>query len=77
MRVTLDMNLGDVGTPERLFPWQYYSQAGGPRHHDVSPDVQRFLMITRGIPADAGSERAEINVVLNWHNELLERVPVD
>ena len=33
-------------------------------------------MITRGGTTDAGAGRAEIHVVLNWHQELLERVPV-
>ena len=47
------------------------------RVHDVAPDGQRFLVV---VPADptsvsAGS-RSEINIVLNWFQELTERVPV-
>ncbi len=41
------------------------------RYYDVSPDGQRFLMIK-----EAGAEEAQINVVLNWFEELKERVPV-
>ena len=81
MRVTMDGDEGDppswiVGTPERLFEWRYYLAGVGLRHYDVSPDGQRFLMITTGGPADAGAGRAEINVVLDWFEELKARVPV-
>ena len=79
MRVTLDIDEGDppsliIGTPERLFDWRYRAGLGARRHHDVSPDGQRFLMITRGGTAEVGA--GEINVVLNWFEELTERVPV-
>ena len=81
MRVTLDLEEGDppswiVETPERLFGWRYFSAPDGARHHDVSQDGQRFLMITRGAALDAGPEWTEINVVFNWQQELLERVPL-
>jgi serine/threonine-protein kinase len=47
---------------------------GEGRSYDVSPDGQRFLVlkVARGDATDF----AEINVVLNWHQELLERVPL-
>ena len=38
----------------------------------ISPDSERFLMVRK-----AAGARRQINVVLNWHQELLERVPVD
>ena len=81
MRVTIESDEGDppsltVGTPERLLGWRHYLPGVGIRHYDVSPEGQRFLMITTGGSADAGAGRAEINVVLNWTQELLERVPV-
>ena len=44
------------------------------RTYDVSPDGQRFLMVTTGEVDDA--ETFRIQVVQNWHQELLERVPV-
>jgi serine/threonine protein kinase len=48
---------------------------------DISPDGKRFLMIkptpasTGATPAAAGS-RPKINIVLNWFEELKQRVPV-
>ena len=78
MRVTLEVDGGDppsfiMGAPERLFDWRYRSGLGGYRHYDLSPDG-RFLMIVDS--ADVEGRRVEIKVVLNWHQELLERVPI-
>jgi hypothetical protein len=50
------------------------------RAWDVDPKNDRFLMITRpDVGADASPEQSQtrINVVLNWFEELKERVPVD
>ena len=47
---------------------------GRPQPFDISPDGQQFLMIKE--EAEASSAEAEIVVVLNWHQELLERVPI-
>ena len=63
-----------VGTTEQLFAGNYYntSPGGSPRpQYDVTADGQRFLMLEA-----QEAERPQINVVLNWHQELLERVPV-
>lgn len=43
------------------------------RTFDVSPDGQRFLMIRE----DAGATSQNLVVILNWFQELLERVPAD
>jgi Tol biopolymer transport system component len=40
--------------------------------YDVSPDGQRFLMVEE----TGGNTAAQINVVLNWAEELKRRVPV-
>ena len=67
-----------VGTPQPLFRGAYLSQ---PRRlvntrlqaylWDVSPDGKRFLMMK-----DAGTTAStRINIVLNWFNELKQRVP--
>ena len=45
------------------------------KYPSLSPDGQRFLMLKRPGPTEA--DPARINVVLNWHQELLERVPVN
>ena len=62
-------------TPVVLFDAPNLLPAAGPRAFDVAPDGQRFLMIKTG---DATSEdaRPQINIVENWHQELLERVPI-
>ena len=43
---------------------------------DTSTDGQRFLVIATGASENDRQGRAEINVVLNWFEELKERVPV-
>ena len=67
----------DFGTEEVLFDWRYYSGPSPRQFYDLSPDGQRFLMITSGNAGDAGSGRAEINVVLDWFEELKTRVPIN
>ena len=82
MRVSLDIdNASDppsliIGTPEQLFLWQYSAGTGARRHHDLSPDGRRFLMITRVGTAGAELAREEIKIVVNWFEELRTRVPV-
>jgi Tol biopolymer transport system component len=44
------------------------------RSFDVSPDGDRFLMI-KDEDAPAQADRAEVIVLLNWHEELKRRVP--
>ena len=67
-----------VGTPEVLFARRSFGRPPGPRrYHDIAPDGRRFLLRS---PLRAFEEGAvvlpQINVVLNWHEELLERVPI-
>ena len=56
-----------LGTEERLFSMMGLNASSG---FDVSPDG-RFLMVTARGTADS-----QINVVLNWFEELKERMPV-
>ena len=80
MRVSIEVGAGDppsliAGTPERLFDFPYFMQVGGRRHLDVSADGQRQLVIASGqVGEDAPPP--QINVVINWFEELKERVPV-
>jgi serine/threonine-protein kinase len=62
-----------AGTPRVLFEGRYELSPATTPNYDVSPDGQRFLMLK---PAEA-SEAAptQINVVLNWFEELKRRVP--
>jgi hypothetical protein len=46
------------------------------RTYDISPDGSRFLGVTSPQQAAPGGDAAEINVVLNWFEELRQRVPV-
>ena len=62
-----------VGVPEVLFKHTYLRRQLVGRQYDVAPDGDRFLMVSR--PAD-GSGRPQVNVVLNWFQDLTERVPV-
>ncbi len=71
-----------VAAPQELFVGAYAADSSGGSHvrnYDVTPDGQRFLMVKRetGSAGTGSAESApEITVVLNWHQELLERVPV-
>jgi len=64
------------GKPVELFQGDYeFPQAG--RHYDVSPDGTRFLMLKHAVQGDDDyAVTPQINVVLNWHQGLLERVPI-
>jgi serine/threonine protein kinase len=68
-----------AGTPKVLFKGEYRSGfiSGYNRtQHSVTPDGQRFLMI-KAAGAKAGSAPPrQINVILNWFEELKQRVPV-
>ena len=55
----------------------FFSPRGGIKAYDITPDGQRFLMIFPQGGADSTeSSSQQINVVLNWFEELKERVPV-
>jgi eukaryotic-like serine/threonine-protein kinase len=62
-----------AGKPRMLFEGQYVPTPGTNSNYDVSPDGQRFLMLK---PSEAtGAAPTQINVVLNWFEELKRRVP--
>ncbi len=62
--------------PQELLEWPY-SRLGDGRNYDVSPDGQRFLAInTVPLETDADASPPQINIVLNWFEELKARVPV-
>ncbi|MBP1625318.1 MAG: serine/threonine protein kinase, partial [Acidobacteria bacterium] len=64
-----------AGIPKELFRRSYFAGIG--MHWDISPDGKLFLMIK-----EAGDKTAEVSgprkmvVVLNWLEELKQRVPV-
>jgi serine/threonine protein kinase len=68
-----------VGTPKKLFLFSPYLAGGGTpgTPWDIHPDGKRFLMMK--LPGAAPSATAvprKINIVLNWFEELKQRVPV-
>ena len=62
-----------AGRPEVLFEGSYRStqNPAGLQYYDLSPDGQRFLMIKKD------DDPAQINVVLNWFEELKRLVPTN
>jgi serine/threonine-protein kinase len=68
-----------TGTPVPLFDRPYWFP-GGPysqRSFDISPDGQRLLVIREGAGNNVQVEPPEIKIVLNWFEELTERVPTN
>jgi hypothetical protein len=60
-----------AGTPVRVFATRYATPVGF-RTYDPSPDGQRFLIIKE----DQNATVASMVVVLNWSEELKQRVPM-
>ena len=58
-------------TPRVLFEDPYEPGQGFRPNYDVTPDGQRFVMVR----AAQGSDQAQINVVLNWFEELKRLAP--
>ena len=75
MVVPVDLGSDNVGRPNVLFEGTYQSDtlSTGRANYDVSLDGQQFLMVTAGTRATP----LQINVVLNWHEELKRLVPVE
>jgi hypothetical protein len=61
--------------PRVLFQGQFLLTPATTPNYDVSPDGQRFLMLRSGGTVEAAP--TQINVVLNWFDELKRRVPPD
>ena len=62
-----------AGKPKLLFEGLYeLSATAAARNYDVSPDGQRFLMVKTEVQEQSASR---INVVLNWFEELKQKVP--
>ena len=75
MAVDVDTKSGfSAGKPRMLFEGPYLPTSGSLPYYDVSPDGQRFLMLK---PVESQtSVPTQINVVLNWFEELKRKVPV-
>ena len=60
-----------AGIPQLLFEGDFQTGIVSRADYDVTPDGQRFLMVQLG----GVLEVSQINVVLNWFEELKRRVP--
>jgi Tol biopolymer transport system component len=78
---TTEPNFSTIGSPQKLFQGPYAcptKNIGDSISWDISPDGKRFLMIK--LPGETTPEKVipqpKINIVLNWFEELKQRVPV-
>ncbi len=58
----------------------FFGAGGGPtggRNYDVTADGQRFLMLKEASATSDEAAPSQINVVLNWFEELKRLVPID
>jgi len=62
-----------LGNPRMLFEGPYALSPGVSSNYDVSPDGQRFLMLKPN--EQTQSSPTQINIVLNWFEELKQKVP--
>ena len=62
-----------VGEPRLLFEGEYLLDPNGNANYDVFPDGKRFVMVE----AVEESAPGQINVVLNWFEELKRLVPIN
>jgi serine/threonine-protein kinase len=63
-----------AGRPRLLFEGPYLLSAGNLPAYDVSPDGQRFLMV---VESEQEEPPTQINLVLNWFEELNRQVPTE
>jgi eukaryotic-like serine/threonine-protein kinase len=63
-----------VGKPHVLFAGRYEPSPATFSNYDVSPDGRRFLMLK---PSETEQAYTQINLVLNWLEDLKRRVPTN
>ena len=61
---------------ERMVELQDIPRSRGYRNFDIFPDGERFMTALEAEETEETEDRRRINVVLNWFEELKERVPV-
>ncbi len=62
---------------EQTLPIEGFNVVRQYRDYDITPDGERLLMVFPADRPDTGEPaRPQINIVLNWFEELKERVPV-
>jgi eukaryotic-like serine/threonine-protein kinase len=63
-----------IGTPRGVFGGRYYLSPSRRPQYDVTANGQRFLMLEAGA-TETSEARPNINIVLNWFEELKQKVP--
>jgi hypothetical protein len=73
--VTFEPTFTSGGRPRKLFRFAgVYRMSGTATAYDIFPDGKRFIMVSEPEEATA-TRRQQINVVLNWFEELRRLVP--
>jgi serine/threonine-protein kinase len=72
LAVTINAQPGFSASPPKILFAGPFSRTTGRVTYDVSPDGQRFVMFQSG---DEEQTSSQINVVMNWFEELKRRVP--
>ncbi len=63
------------GRVRELFPVAGFQTSNNAAAYDIEVSGERFIMVSRRQTPD-GAPSQRINIVLNWFEELKERVPV-
>jgi Tol biopolymer transport system component len=71
---TFSVSVPDLLFDEVAFTWQTFG--GNVRNWDVHPDGSRFVVVNAGIGSTAagGNTLADVNLVVNWFEELKQRM---
>ena len=72
MAVEITLEPFTAGKPTMLFEGRYLPMIGFSPNYDITPDGQRFVFIKSSAEELAVTQ---LNVVLNWFEELKQRVP--
>jgi hypothetical protein len=60
---------------EQVLPIEDFIVTANYRDYDITPDGEKFIVVMRETETTEAA-RPQINVVLNWFEELKERVPL-
>ena len=61
---------------EQTFPVKGFTVVADYRDYDMSPDGQRLVMVFPADQTESGEpSRPQVNIILNWFEELKARVP--
>ena len=64
------------GRPEPVFRFAgIYRMSNTATAYDIHPDGKRFVMVSEADDRSVASSPQHMQVVLNWHEELKQRVP--